>query len=161
MIHPIPPGTRDVLPDEMRELRRLERALSDVFEARGYGEVRTPTIEYDEVLARGELAADAPGRGPISSHRFFDESGELLAMRSDMTLPIARLVSDRYGDAELPLRLYYIGNAFRAVTSAARPDARVSAGGCRADRAGGASRDGRGRLRARPPRSTRPSSTAR
>ncbi len=116
MIHPIPPGTRDVLPDEMRELRRLERALSEVFEARGYGEVRTPTIEYDEVLARGELAADAPGRGPVSSHRFFDESGELLAMRSDMTLPIARLVSDRYGEAELPLRLYYIGNAFRAVT---------------------------------------------
>ena len=52
-IHPIPPGTRDVLPDEMRELRRLNRALIDVFEARGYGEVATPAIEYDEVLARG------------------------------------------------------------------------------------------------------------
>ena len=33
MIHPIPPGTRDVLPDEMRELRRLQRALIDVFES--------------------------------------------------------------------------------------------------------------------------------
>ena len=32
MIHPIPPGTRDVLPDEMRELRRLQTALLDVFE---------------------------------------------------------------------------------------------------------------------------------
>jgi ATP phosphoribosyltransferase regulatory subunit HisZ len=53
MIHPIPPGTRDVLPDEMRELRRLHRALIEVFEDRGYGEVATPAIEYDEVLARG------------------------------------------------------------------------------------------------------------
>ena len=32
MTHPIPPGTRDILPDEMRELRRLEAALIDVFE---------------------------------------------------------------------------------------------------------------------------------
>ncbi len=109
MIHPIPPGTRDVLPDEMRELRRLERALSEVFEQAGYGEVRTPTIEYDEVLARGDE------RGALTAHRFFDESGELLAMRSDMTIPIARLVSDRYADAELPLRVFYIGNAFRAI----------------------------------------------
>ena len=56
MIHPIPPGTRDILPDEMRELRRLHRALIEVFERRGYGEVATPTIEYDEVLARGDGA---------------------------------------------------------------------------------------------------------
>ena len=51
MIHPIPPGTRDVLPDEMRELRRLHLAMIEVFESRGYGEVATPAIEYDEVLS--------------------------------------------------------------------------------------------------------------
>ncbi|HXV06141.1 MAG TPA: ATP phosphoribosyltransferase regulatory subunit [Solirubrobacterales bacterium] len=109
MIHPIPPGTRDVLPDEMRELRRLERALMDVFESRGYGEVATPAIEYDEVLARGD------GRTAGSAYRFFDESGELLALRSDMTVPIARLVATRYANAEGPLRLCYLANAFRAV----------------------------------------------
>ena len=64
MIHPIPPGTRDVLPDEMRELRRLNRALIEVFEGRGYGEVATPAIEYDEVLARGGGAAP---RAPTAS----------------------------------------------------------------------------------------------
>ncbi|MDX6605335.1 MAG: phosphoribosyltransferase regulatory subunit, partial [Solirubrobacterales bacterium] len=42
--HPIPPGTRDILPDEMRELRALESALCEVFEARGYGQVATPAI---------------------------------------------------------------------------------------------------------------------
>ncbi len=31
MIHPIPPGTRYVLPDEMRELRRLSRRLIEGF----------------------------------------------------------------------------------------------------------------------------------
>jgi ATP phosphoribosyltransferase regulatory subunit len=107
--HPIPPGTRDVLPDEMRELRRLQSSLAEAFEARGYGEVATPTIEYFEVLARGDE------RGAPVAYRFFDESGELLAMRSDMTIPIARLVSSRYAGAEMPLRFFYIGNAYRAV----------------------------------------------
>src|SRR5215471_2021612 len=102
MIHPIPPGTRDILPDEMRELRRLHLAMIKVFESRGYGEVATPAIEYDEVLARGD------GRTASSAYRFFDESGDLLALRSDMTIPIARLVASRYADAEPRLRFCYL-----------------------------------------------------
>jgi ATP phosphoribosyltransferase regulatory subunit len=109
MIHPIPPGTRDILPDEMQELRRLHRAMIEVFESRGYGEVATPAIEYDEVLARGD------GRTADSAYRFFDERGDLLALRSDMTVPIARLVASRFAGAEGPLRLCYLANAFRAV----------------------------------------------
>jgi ATP phosphoribosyltransferase regulatory subunit len=109
MIHPIPPGTRDILPDEMRELRRLHLALIEVFESRGYGEVSTPAIEYDEVLARGD------GRTADAAYRFFDEGGDLLALRSDMTVPIARLVASRYADAQPPLRLCYLANAFRPV----------------------------------------------
>src|SRR5688572_15916709 len=101
MTHRIPPGTRDILPDEMRELRALQARLAEVFERFGYGEVATPTVEYDEVLARGD-AAGAP-----AAHRFFDKSGDLLAMRSDMTVPIARLVANRYADAEGPLRFFY------------------------------------------------------
>ena len=116
MIHPIPPGTRDVLPDEMRELRRLHLALIDVFESRGYGEVATPAIKYDEVLARGD------GRTADSAYRCFDERGDLLALRSDMTVPIARLVASRYANAEPPLRLCYLANAFRAAESG-RPGA--------------------------------------
>jgi len=109
MIHPIPPGTRDILPDEMRELRRLHLAMVDVFERHGYGEVATPAIEYDEVLARGD------GRTADSAYRFFDERGDLLALRSDMTVPIARLAASRYAGVEPPLRLCYLANAFRAV----------------------------------------------
>jgi ATP phosphoribosyltransferase regulatory subunit len=109
MIHPIPPGTRDVLPDEMRELRKLHLALLEVFEGRGYGQVATPAIEYDEVLARGD------GRTAASAYRFFDERGDLLALRSDMTVPIARLAATRYANAKPPLRLCYLANAYRAV----------------------------------------------
>jgi ATP phosphoribosyltransferase regulatory subunit len=109
VIHPIPPGTRDILPDEMRELRALQATLIEVFERYGYGQVATPTLEYDEVLQRGE------GRSGIGAYRFFDERGELLALRSDMTIPIARLVASRFADAEAPLRFSYVGNAYRIV----------------------------------------------
>ncbi len=109
MIHPIPSGTRDVLPDEMRELRKLHLSLIDVFERYGYGEVRTPLVEYDEVLARGG------GRGADAAYRFFDERGELLALRSDMTVPIARLAASRLPQTEPPFRCCYIASAYRAI----------------------------------------------
>ena len=55
------------------------------------------------------------GRTADSAYRFFDEHGDLLALRSDMAVPIARLVASRYAGAEMPLRLCYLANAFRAV----------------------------------------------
>ena len=86
------------------------------FERFGYGEVATPTIEYDEVLARGESERGAP-----VAYRFFDESGELLAMRSDMTIPIARLVANRFSS---PSRRFgsvtWRGPTARCALSAAR-----------------------------------------
>jgi ATP phosphoribosyltransferase regulatory subunit len=93
----------------MRELRRLQGALSSVFERYGYGEVATPTIEYDEVLARGDE------RGAPVAYRFFDAEGALLALRTDMTVPIARLVATRLASEEPPFRLSYFANAYRAV----------------------------------------------
>ena len=64
MIHPIPSGTRDVLPDETRELRAITDALRAVFERHGYGEVYTPALEYESVLARAEHRRDwAPCTG--------------------------------------------------------------------------------------------------
>jgi ATP phosphoribosyltransferase regulatory subunit len=110
MNYPIPPGTRDILPDEMRELRALSTALLETFDRFGYGEVWTPTLEYEDVLVKGdERAAGA-------SYRLFDEHGQVLALRSDMTIPIARLVATRFDDDPGPLRLCYLSHAYRSVT---------------------------------------------
>jgi ATP phosphoribosyltransferase regulatory subunit len=107
--HRIPPGTRDVLPDEMRELRAISSSLRRTFEGAGYGEVHTPALEYEEVLRRGEEHAAG------ARYRTFDEQGDVLALRSDMTIPIARVVASRYADAEPPLRFCYFAHAWRAV----------------------------------------------
>jgi ATP phosphoribosyltransferase regulatory subunit len=106
-IHPIPSGTRDVLPDEMRELREISEAVRGIFELDGYGEVWTPALEYEAVLARGAGVAPA--------YRVFDDHGEVLALRTDMTVPIARVVATRYATSEPPLRFCYFAHAYRGV----------------------------------------------
>jgi ATP phosphoribosyltransferase regulatory subunit len=108
MIHPIPNGTRDVLPDEMRELRAITEAMRSVFEHRGYGEVWTPTIEFEDVLRRGETGVDP-------AYRVFDDHGHVMALRPDMTVPIARVVATRYAKADPPLRFSYFAHAYRGV----------------------------------------------
>ena len=112
MIHPIPSGTRDVLPDETREARAITDALRGVFERHGYGEVYTPALEYESVLARADMADAQP------AYRVFDESGAILVLRSDMTVPIARVVATRYAHSEPPLRFCYFAHCYRGVAPA-------------------------------------------
>jgi ATP phosphoribosyltransferase regulatory subunit len=109
MIHPIPNGTRDVLPDETRELRRITDALRGVFESHGYGEVSTPALEYEAEISRGDMAEAQP------SYRVFDDSGAVLVLRSDMTVPIARVAATRYAHVEPPLRFCYFAHCYRGV----------------------------------------------
>ena len=109
MIHPIPSGTRDVLPDETREVRAITDALRAVFERHRYGEIYTPALEYESVLASADMAEAQP------AYRVFDESGALLVLRSDMTVPIARVVATRYAASDPPLRFCYFAHCYRGV----------------------------------------------
>jgi ATP phosphoribosyltransferase regulatory subunit len=108
MTYPIPPGTRDVLPEEMRELRAIGDRMRETFEGAGYGEIHTPALEYEEVLLRGDARAAG------ARYRSFDDQGAVLALRSDMTIPIARVVATRYAEASPPLRFSYVARAWRA-----------------------------------------------
>jgi ATP phosphoribosyltransferase regulatory subunit len=98
-----------VLPDEMHELRAMTDRIRDVFETAGYGEVYTPALEYESTFAHGATSAARP------SYRVFDEQGNVLVLRSDMTIPIARLVATRYAHADPPLRFCYFAHAYRGV----------------------------------------------
>lgn len=108
MIHPLPSGTRDVLPDESRELRQITEAMRGVFEHRGFGEVWTPAIEYESVAGRMG--------GSRGVYRLFDDHGEVLLLRSDLTVPIARLAATRYAHVEPPLRFCSFAHVYRGVT---------------------------------------------
>jgi len=112
MVHPLPSGTRDVLPQEAAELREIGDALRAVFLRRGYGEIHTPALEYEQVMARGDLDRLPP------AYRLFDEHGNTLMLRTEMTTPIARVVATRYAQAPLPLRFCYQATCYRAVRPA-------------------------------------------
>ncbi|MCW3011294.1 MAG: phosphoribosyltransferase regulatory subunit [Solirubrobacterales bacterium] len=106
-MHPIPSGTRDVLPDEMRELRALADTMREVFESFGYGEVYTPAIEYDTPAQRLGSSAGV--------YRLFDDHGAVLQLRSDMTVPIARVAATRYANVAPPLRFSSFAHVYRGV----------------------------------------------
>jgi ATP phosphoribosyltransferase regulatory subunit len=109
MIHRIPSGTRDVLPDEMRELRAMTDRIGAVFREAGYGEVYTPALEYESTYQRAGQTAARP------AYRVFDEHGNVLVLRSDMTVPIARLVATRYEREPPPMRFSYLAHSYRGV----------------------------------------------
>ncbi len=106
-IHPIPSGTRDVLPDEMRELREITAKMRDSFLADGYGEIYTPAVEFESEVGRMG--------GSRGVYRLVDDHGDALMMRSDLTVPIARVAATRYADAELPLRFCAFAHVYRQI----------------------------------------------
>jgi ATP phosphoribosyltransferase regulatory subunit len=104
----LPAGVRDWLPHELRRKREIESRVRGVFGRWSYEEVQTPGFERFDVLqlGLGERLAE-------QTFRFYGRTGTLLALRPEMTTPIARLVSTRMRDAPLPLRLAYVAPAYR------------------------------------------------
>ena len=101
-----PSGFRDVLVEEATRRERITAAVRDLFARRGYAPIETPTLEVMDVMRAG-------GRVPGTPFKFFDAQGELLAMRPDVTLQIARMVATRYAGVEGPLRFRYTQRVFR------------------------------------------------
>lgn len=104
----VPPGSQDLLADDVRRRRRVQSAWYALAESRGYEEVIPPTFEYEEVFTRG-------GGPELASRllRFVDQDGRLVALRADFTSSIARVAASRLAAAPLPLRLCYAGKIFR------------------------------------------------
>jgi ATP phosphoribosyltransferase regulatory subunit len=104
----LPAGTRDWLPPELRRKRSVENVLRGVFERWAYEEVQTPNFERFDALEAGlgtTLAA--------KTFLFTDKKGTQIALRPEMTTPVARLVATRMREAPMPLRLSYVVPAYR------------------------------------------------
>ena len=95
----IPYGMRDFLPGEVGQKRQVEESLIRLFARWGYEEIITPTMEYMETLQAGSEGIE------VHLYKFFDRHNRLLALRPDMTTPIARVAATRLKDQEAPLRL--------------------------------------------------------
>ena len=103
----VPYGMRDHLPGEAARMRGLETKLVKLFSTWGYDEVSTPTIEYLDTLTLGGNALE------LHMFKLFDRGNETVALRHEMTTPIARLAASRLSEAPMPLKLSYCANVFR------------------------------------------------
>ncbi len=130
-----PPGTKDVLPTEAAELRLIEDAATNVFREFGYGEVRTPTLEHEEVMALSHEAS------LLTGFRLLDERGQLLLLRPDLTAPIARLVGSRFGGQVGPHRVFSVSKIFRRIPEQRGLEAEFRQAGIELLGLGGASAD--------------------
>jgi len=105
----VPRGMRDLLPEQMLVRRYVFDVITDVFESYGFQPLQTPVLELAETLM-GKYGPDA--------QKLIYEAGhaggkEQLALRYDLTVPLARLVG-MYGDLPLPFKRYQIAPVWRA-----------------------------------------------
>ncbi len=103
----VPTGTSDFLPVECKAKREIESKLRREFYLAGYDEIETPSFEYYDVFTN-----DAVPYVQENMIKFFDLSGRILALRPDITGPIARMASTKLLNKTDKLRLCYIGNAY-------------------------------------------------
>lgn len=100
---------RDFLPRAAARRVSLAERVTGVFEAWGYARIITPIFEHADVLERG-LGHDARA----AAIRFVEPgTGEVVALRPDITPQIARVVATRLADVEGPIRLCYEGAVTR------------------------------------------------
>lgn len=102
-----PEGVRDIYNGECARKLVLQNRLRDVCSLYGYNDIQTPTIEFFDVFNKE--------RGSVASNemfKLFDNYGNTLVLRPDMTPSIARAAAKYFEDNEMPLKLCYSGNTF-------------------------------------------------
>jgi ATP phosphoribosyltransferase regulatory subunit len=113
---------RDLLPEEARSRRALARRVLDRFALAGYALVTPPAFEFADVLERGLGTLD-----PAEVLRFVEpESGEVAALRPDVTPQIARMIATRLHERPPPFRLSYEGTVLRRRSGRARKHRQIA-----------------------------------
>ena len=100
-----PVGLKDYLLKDMEKKNKIETVLKELFLNSGYNLVETPTLEYADVFTTNMQDQ--------TLYKLINKDGEVLALRSDVTKAIGRVVSTETKDFVFPQRFCYITNTFR------------------------------------------------
>ena len=105
-----PRGFRDFLPETMLRRNYVVDTITAVFHRFGFEPLDTPILELRETLF-GKYGEDAEKL--IFSAQHGRSSGDPLAMRYDLTVPLARVVAQYENQLSLPFKRYHIAPVFR------------------------------------------------
>lgn len=101
------PGFMELLPNEQIVFNDIKEKIQKSYERFGFLPLDTPIIEDAEVLL-----AKAGGETEKQIYRFNKGENDL-ALRFDLTVPLAKYVSEYYGELNFPFKRYQIGKVYR------------------------------------------------
>lgn len=102
-------GFRDYMPELMAPRQAMIRQIEATFERHGFQPLQTPALEYLETLA-GKYGEE----GDKLLYRFQDHGERHVALRYDLTVPLARVVAEHRNEIQLPFRRYQVAPVWRA-----------------------------------------------
>lgn len=112
-----PAGVKDYLPHAVAKLRNIERNVLECMERWGYRQIITPTLEFYDTVGVASSTSDR------KLFKLLNNRGTTLVLRSDLTAPIARVVSSLLKTEAFPIRLSYHANVFRSIEEEAGREA--------------------------------------
>lgn len=122
----LPQGVKDFGPEKAEDLKRIEDSLLEEFSRWGFKRVITPLFEYVDSIYVG-LGHDLKNK----LMKFVDPStGEIVALRPDITPQIGRIVATQLKDYDYPLRLCYCGRVVRFEEKGSGKEREVFQSGC-------------------------------
>ena len=101
------PGFMELLPNEQILFNQMKEKIQKTYEKFGFLPIDTPIIEMANVLL-----AKAGGETEKQIYRF-EKGDNDLALRFDLTVPLAKYVTEYYNDLSFPFRRYQIGKVYR------------------------------------------------
>lgn len=107
-----PRGTVDILPEESRLWRYVERVFAETCDAFGYGELRLPIFEHSELFLRG--VGETTDIVQKEMYTFADRGQRSITLRPEGTAGVVRsFLEHKMHNLPLPVKLYYNGPMFR------------------------------------------------
>lgn len=101
------PGFMELLPKEQLVFNQIKDTIRNTFEENSFENIETPIIEKTEILL-------AKGGGETTKQIYnIDHDSRDMSLRFDLTVPLARYVSEHYHELEFPFRRYHIGKVYR------------------------------------------------
>ena len=101
------PGFMQLLPNEQILFNKMKQKIQNTYEKFGFLPLDTPVIESSEVLL-----AKAGGETEKQIYRF-NKGDSDLSLRFDLTVPLAKYVTENYANINFPFRRYQIGKVYR------------------------------------------------
>ncbi len=100
-------GFMELLPQKQQQMERFLAVLRDTYSLYGFTPLDTPIIEDAQILL-------AKGGGDTEKQIYRFQKGDSdLALRFDLTVPLAKYVALHYGDLSFPFRRFQIGKVYR------------------------------------------------